>query len=183
MINSIFIKNVATFDNNGIQVNDLKKINFIYGANASGKTTISSLLHNPDDEKFVNAGCSVKWKNDILLQTLVYNKDFRERNFGNDKIAGVFTLGEATTEQIKEIEEKTKQLKTIKDEGTQKKTTKENQTKEKENLENQFKETSWTSIYKKYENEFKEAFRGVLQKESFKEKLLQEFISNTANLI
>ena len=182
MINSIFIKDVATFDNNGIQVNDLKKINFIYGANASGKTTISSLLHNPDDEKFANAGCSVKWKNDILLQTLVYNKDFRERNFENGKMAGVFTLGEATAEQIKEIEEKTKQLRTIKDEGTQKKTTIENQTKEKENLENQFKETSWTKIYKKHENEFKEAFRGVLQKESFKDKLLSESIHNATNL-
>jgi wobble nucleotide-excising tRNase len=101
MIETITIKNVATFCKDGVQIKDLKKVNFIYGANASGKTTISNLLHSPDDEKFANAGCSVKWIKDIQLQTLVYNKDFRERNFGNGKIAGVFTLGEATAEQIK----------------------------------------------------------------------------------
>ncbi|MDR0664655.1 MAG: AAA family ATPase [Helicobacteraceae bacterium] len=182
MIESITIKNVATFDTVGIQIDDFKKVNFIYGANASGKTTISNLLHNPNDEKFVNTDCSVKWKNNLELQTLVYNKDFRERNFGNGKITGVFTIGEATAEQIKEIEEKTQQLGNIQKECIQKKTTIEAQTKEKENIENQFKETSWTKIYKKYENDFKEAFRGTLQKESFKEKLLSEFANNKTAL-
>jgi wobble nucleotide-excising tRNase len=182
MLESIFIKSVATFDANGILINDLKKVNFIYGANASGKTTIANLLHNSDDEQFVYSGSSVKWKNDIQLQAVVYNKNFRERNFGNGKIAGVFTLGEATAEQIKEIEEKAKQLKVIKDEGVQKKETIEKQTKEKDDLDIQFKETSWIKLYKKYENAFKEAFRGTLQKESFKDKLLQEFSSNTTEL-
>jgi AAA15 family ATPase/GTPase len=39
MIEKLEIKNIATFDENGIQIDDLKKINFIYGANGSGKTT------------------------------------------------------------------------------------------------------------------------------------------------
>ena len=32
MIESIFIKNVATYNSSGIYINGLKKINFIYGA-------------------------------------------------------------------------------------------------------------------------------------------------------
>ena len=49
-------------------------------------------------------------------------------------------------------------------------------------LENEFRETTWVKTYKKYEASFKEAFTGTLQKESFKKKLLQEFISNTSTL-
>ena len=123
MLESITIKNIATFNDTGIQISGLKKVNFIYGANASGKTTISNFLHNSNDEKFISAGCSINWKNGLQLQTLVYNKDFRERNFGNGKIAGVFTIGEATAEQIKEIEEKMQQLGNIQKEGIQKRTT------------------------------------------------------------
>src|SRR5690606_5735901 len=48
--------------------------------------------------------------------------------------------------------------------------------------ENEFKEATWTKVYKKYETEFKEAFTGTLQKETFKNKLLQESASNTTVL-
>ena len=45
MITSLNIKNVTTCDpENGVQINDLKKVNFIYGANGSGKTTISNFF-------------------------------------------------------------------------------------------------------------------------------------------
>ena len=182
MIEQITIKNIATFDAYGIIINDLKKVNFIYGANASGKTTISNYLHNSEDGKYNS--CSIKWKNDNKLQTLVYNKDFRERNFGKGKMAGVFTLGQATKEQKDEIEKKTETLRKIKDEGTQKKTTIENQKAQKKTLEDAFKENCWTKIYKKYENNFKEAFKGSINsKDNFKTKLLQEFTTNASSLI
>jgi wobble nucleotide-excising tRNase len=182
MIKSIIIKNVATFDNTGIQIDNLKKVNFIYGANASGKTTISNYLNNPDDEKYTGKNCSVKWENDIKLQSLVYNKDFREKNF-NGKIAGVFTLGEATSEQIKAIEDKQQQLQSIKDNGLQKKNTIESLTKEKDDLERKFTENCWEKIYIKYKNIFKEAFTGALSKERFKNRLFQEFSDNITSLL
>ncbi len=94
MIKNIIIKNVATYDNIGVEVIDLKKVNFIYGANGSGKTTISNFLFNESEQKFNN--CAIDWQNTIRLKTLVYNKEFRERNFGKGKLSGVFTLGEAT---------------------------------------------------------------------------------------
>ena len=141
MIKSINIKNVATYDNQGVQLNDLKKINFIYGANGCGKTTISNLIHDCLDPKFSN--CTITWQNELPLKILVYNKEFKERNFGKGKLNGVFTLGEATGEQIKEIESKNDKLKAIKAEGQQKRETLEKQKKTKEDLENSFKETTW----------------------------------------
>jgi wobble nucleotide-excising tRNase len=177
MIEQITIKNIATFNAEGVQINNLKKVNFIYGANASGKTTISNFLHNQEDGKYNS--CSIEWNNNIRFHILVYNKDFRERNFGKGKIAGVFTLGQATKEEKEEIEQKTETLKKIRDESAQKKTTKENQETQKKTLEDTFKETCWTKIYKKYENDFKEAFKGSINsKDNFKSKLLQEFANN-----
>lgn len=177
MIESITIKKVATYDDTGIQIFDLKKVNFVYGANGSGKTTISNFLHNATDVKFEN--CAVTWKNAQVLKTLIYNKEFRERNFGKGKLGGVFTLGEATTEEIKIIEDKVEALKVLKADGVKKRETLITQTEKKETLENEFKESSWIKIYKKYETVFKEAFVGSLNKENFKNKLLQEFASNT----
>ena len=150
MLEQIEIKKVASFNDTGIQINGLKKVNFIYGANGCGKTTISNYLHNNSEDKFQN--CTTNWKNTQELKTLVYNKDFRERNFGKGKIGGVFTLGEATTEQIATINEKVEELKIIKADGVKKRETLNTQIQKKETLENNFKETSWTKIYKKYDN-------------------------------
>jgi wobble nucleotide-excising tRNase len=180
MIENITLKNIATYDNTGIQVNYLKKINFIYGANGCGKTTISNFLYNLTDLKFNQ--CSIAWKNNISLNILVYNKEFRERNFGKGKLGGIFTLGEATAEQIKTIDDKIEELKLLKTDRIKKQETHTLQIQKKEILENDFKEVTWIKIYKKYEPTFKEAFTGTLQKESFKNKLLQEFTSNTAIL-
>ena len=180
MIQELDIKNVATYDNQGVQFYDLKKINFIYGENGCGKTTISNFIHDTSDPKFNT--CSLTWQNDLPIDVLVYNKNFRERNFGKGKLNGVFTLGEATSEQIKEIEEKIEELKIIKADGIQKRETLDKQKKEKEDLENYFKEVTWTKVYKKNETVFKEAFQGSMQKETFKNKLLQEALSNNAQL-
>lgn len=180
MIENITIKNVATYDNIGIQIVGLKKVNFIYGANGCGKTTISNFLYNVTDNKYNS--CTFNWQNETHLTTLVYNKGFRERNFGKGKLGGVFTLGEATAEQIKVIEDKTELLKVLKAEGLKKRETHTSQLQKKENLEESFKEITWTKIYKKYEPTFKEAFTGALQKQSFKNRLLQEFTTNTVSL-
>lgn len=183
MITSINIKNVATYDPvNGVEIDGLKKVNFIYGANGCGKTTLSNFLLNPDDTKFTQ--CSLKWENQTPLNTLVYNKEFREQNFGKGKLNGVFTLGQATKEEIQVIEEKTEQLKTIKDDGQKKRETLNVQKKKREDLEKEFTESCWKKIYKKYDQEFKEAFVGSMRSgELFKNRLLQEFENNSATLI
>jgi wobble nucleotide-excising tRNase len=178
MIESITIKNIATFDPaNGIKIEGLKKVNFFYGANGSGKTTIANFLQNPTDTKFKD--CAASWKNSQAIKTLVYNKEFREKNFGKGKIEGVFTLGEATKEEKKVIEDKTEQLKIIKSEGEKIRGSLNAQTEKQESLETEFKEFAWAKIYKKYQNLFKEAFIGSMKSgDLFKNRLLQEFINN-----
>lgn len=180
MISKIKISNIASYDETGIEIDNLKKINFIYGANGSGKTTISNLL--ADEDCYSN--CSIEWEHEQKIDTLVYNKKFRDENFGNTSITGIFTLGKATTEEKENIEGKQEKLETIKQEGIVKKQTLEVQKKEKETEENNFKEKVFKDIYKKkYKLNFKEAFTGSMQKESFKSKLLSELDDKNSNLL
>ena len=180
MLESINIKQVASYDDAGIQITGLKKINFIYGANGCGKTTISNFLHNLAEGKF--ASCSINWKNSQQIKTLVYNKEFREANFGKGKLGGIFTLGQATADEIAVIETKNELLKTIKTEGLAKKETLNTQRARLEVIENDFKENVWLAVYKKYETVFKDAFEGVKSKERFKDKVVTEFTTNTSGL-
>lgn len=179
MIKSISIKQIATFDNDGTTIDNLKKVNFIYGANGCGKTTISNYLYDTEDTKFEN--CNLEWENEEI-KTLVYNKEFRNRNFGNGKLGGVFTLGEATADEIKEIEEKVITLKELKKEGLKKRETLEGISNKKKELILAFKEFCWSNIYKKYESTFKDAFVGFLNKEKFKNKILLESTNNASDL-
>lgn len=180
MIKSISIKNTATFDKTGIEISELKKVNFFYGANGSGKTTISNFIYDPNNYRFPD--CQLNWKSDIELKSLVYNKEFRDRNFGNGTIAGVFTLGQATKEEAELIEEKRKELKDLKEKGIQQKEVLDKQTKKKDDLEVDFREEVWTTIYKKHEVKLKETFKGVMQKKPFLARLLSESENNTSDL-
>ncbi len=174
MIKSITIKNIATFNFDGIDISNLKKINFIYGANGTGKTTISNFILEPDNPIFVD--CSIQWANDIQETVLIYNKKFREQNFGKGSLDGVFTLGQATKEEIEEIEYKRIELEKLKQKGIKKKETLEKLEKEKEDRDNEFSEYVWRTIYKKYETQFKEAFKGSINsKKKFKNKLIDEY--------
>ena len=49
MINSINISEVASYNADDHVMKDLGRINFVFGANGTGKTTISRVLDNPGD--------------------------------------------------------------------------------------------------------------------------------------
>ncbi len=69
-------------------------------------------------------------------------------------MGGVFTLGEATAEQITIIRDKTEKLKVLKAERIKQNETETSQIEKKDTLENDFKEAVWTKLYKKYESTF-----------------------------
>ena len=179
MISRISIKDTATYDNNGVDIDNLKKINFFYGANGSGKTTISNVLQSPSEY----GACAIEWQDGVPVDTLIYNKKFREHNFGSTKIAGVFTLGKATKEQLENIEAKKAQLNEIGERGKQKNATIETLKKEQQTSYETFKNLCWEQIRHK-NDAFKEAFRGFLgEKSKFAEKVIEEYKNNTSPLI
>ena len=101
MIESIVVRDVATYAHEGVAFDNLQLINFIYGGNGCGKTTLSRLLASTEPEKEYPT-CEIKWTTKPI-QTLVYNKDFRDRNL-SENIPGVFTLGEQRVEAMQEMD-------------------------------------------------------------------------------
>lgn len=49
MIKRITMKNCATYNDMGAVIDDCDRVNFIYGHNGSGKSTISNYLANQND--------------------------------------------------------------------------------------------------------------------------------------
>lgn len=108
MITAIGIAGEATYDPAGQQLNDLKKINFLFGHNGCGKTTISRAVHDPDRRP----GYTVTWHNGQRLAALVYNRDFADTNFG-EQMPGIFTLGEESTQAAGDIARLSQEIETI----------------------------------------------------------------------
>ena len=187
MIESITIKNVATYGNVDEQMSGLSKLNFIYGSNGSGKTTISKVIANPE----IFLECAVAWKGGMKLQPMVYNPDFIARNFSQvEELKGVFTLGENQVETLAQIKAAKGELDTL---GRDiEKLTKTLQgadgaggkQKELEKLEDSFKETAWSQKLKLDRSSAKKALEGFrANKNSLKSLILQESTTNKALLL
>ena len=101
MIKKIVIRDVASYDHEGCTFEGLAKVNFIYGGNGTGKTTLSRLLAcNGQAESF--SDCSITWESEPE-EVIVYNKNFKDKNF-KEEIPGVFTIGEDAVETMKALD-------------------------------------------------------------------------------
>lgn len=169
MIKSIKILNEASFKEE-VMIENLQKVNIIYGANGTGKSTISKVLSDTEGKY---PECFIDWADDTPLDVLAYDKDFRDRNFV-ENMPGIFTLGEATIEEEKIIKEKNEQLNQIEEEGKnyQKNIDKLNEKKNVE--ENDLILYLWDNVYKKYP-EFSDACKGFKSKKTFKDRLVECF--------
>jgi wobble nucleotide-excising tRNase len=181
MLESIVLKNVATYDEDGVEIEDLQKINIIYGGNGSGKTTLTRLIDHPEDPQYSDS--SLTWVKNKPLKTLIYNRDFKERNFGQGSMEGVFLLGKASKEEKEKLDKLHQELAALK--ATQEKLEEEAEVVEERMhaADDGFKETAWTKIYKKNESDFKEAFTGSMRKDTFKERVLSESAENKSALV
>ena len=128
MIEEIVIKDAATFKNETIKP---KKINYFYGFNGSGKSTIGKIIKDP----LIFKNCSRKFK-DNEIEVLIYNQDFVDNNFHEtSNIKGIFTLGKDASdaqiiEQTKnELDKKIKESNSLKEKIDEKNNEKTNKKK------------------------------------------------------
>lgn len=186
MIESIHIANIATFGTTPEIMDGLSQFNFVFGSNGTGKTTISRLI--ADDSIFQD--CSLKWTGGTKLQPLVYNRDFVERNFNQSSdLKGVFTLGEENVETLNKIAETKRSIDelTAKIEGLRLSLNGEDDASGKKGelaeLEDDLKIKCWAQK-QKHDAKLQGAFAGFRNSaERFKEKILAEWKTNSANLL
>ena len=184
MISKIHIKNTATFGPSPEEMADLAEINFIYGSNGTGKTTISRVIA----DELAYPDSVLTWSSASRLKTLVYNRDFVENNFNQpDELKGIFTLGENVKTTLNQIEIANNDLASINDDITNLKTTLEGDESsrgkvgELQKLEEEFTEKCWV-LKQKYDETFQEAFKGYRgRKQDFKVKLINESTNNSAD--
>lgn len=100
MLEEVQIAKIATYPEELQRLHGLQKINFIFGTNGSGKTSLSRVLADPE----AHPTCALSWRTGRPLVTLVYNKDFVDRTFMS-QMPGIFTLGEVEAATLNLIEQ------------------------------------------------------------------------------
>ena len=185
MIESIQVANTATYDLTPEVLDDLSSINFFFGSNGSGKTTISRVIAK--EENFSN--CHVRWKGGTKLQPLVYNRDFINANFSPSSILkGVFTMGKKNIETLDKITEAknlvdrlTEKIESLKA-NLQGENGHSGRRGELARLNDELKEKCW-SQKQKHDEKFAGAFTGFRSNsQKFCEKIIAERVSNPAIL-
>ena len=189
MIKSIDLKNIGRFDEEGECLSDLLPVNFLYGANGSGKTSISRVIENAAEYP----ECKIGWEGQNPLKTFVYNRDFVERHFGQrtpdgdmqKTVQGIYTFGDNNIEIQAKVEDLTRKL-----EGAGEKLLKNNNTLHGEegeggkigdlkDLQEKFEKRLWEVKTKNYAGPIKEGFSGFNQS---KDKFFEKYLKQTQNI-
>jgi wobble nucleotide-excising tRNase len=179
MLTSLTLRSIATYPAEGVTVDGLQPVSFIFGANGSGKTTLSNYVAAPNAEGY--AECAMQWQGGEPLPVHVYNKRFREQNYLED-IPGVFTMGEASVARMAEIKAKDEELKALKVTATQQRAQKVTYEVQIEAEQTRFIEQLYDLYARPSKATFSPALKGAASKAGFRDKLLQEAKSNTADV-
>lgn len=109
MLTEIKLNGFASFKHATCLQTD-KPVNFVYGLNGTGKSSISKYLNNPTDERY--ALCSMSPALDPEKEEiLVYNQDFIHENFvEREHQHGVFTLSKANKKAYDAIKKANEEL-------------------------------------------------------------------------
>lgn len=98
MITNIKLNKVTTYSQE-VKIDDLKKVNFFFGNNGTGKSTIAKFFYNlslDEDKRFkIFSNCSETGFDYTNEEILVFDEKFIHRNFINKNIQdGIFSLNQ-----------------------------------------------------------------------------------------
>lgn len=182
MIKSIRIANIASYPSEASVLSGMTAVNFIYGANGTGKTTISKVIATPSRYP----ECDIEWENDRQLDVFVYNTDFKNENFSHDQdIPGVFTLGKATKDQLDAIKAKKIEVDKLQSRIDGNQNSLQGIEEEKEKNDSSFNDSCWKLIKEFHEKNFSHLMQGALNsKAKFAKMVLDKTkrISSNSNI-
>lgn len=110
MIRNIRIQGVKSFPKNDpldVPLSHTKRVALFYGNNGAGKSALGQVVHHNGNNQEPYENCTLTHSGEGPYQHLVYNEEFVEKNFRNkEAFPGIFSLGEADAEALRETEEK-----------------------------------------------------------------------------
>lgn len=184
VISSVSLHNVASYSSEGTRFENLKKINFIYGNNGTGKSTLSRFFNSVSDK--IYSTCT--YTGNMIENRLIYNNNFIEDNFKSDNdIPGIFTLGKEHVEMQEELKKVLESIEKNKQEKIKAKEDLETTNKEKDESMANFINLIWTKKNdktSKISELYQHAFTGLhASKKKFYDEYLSQQSSNESDLL
>lgn len=178
MLKYLRLRGAPAFDSkSGADIGPLKQVNFFFGPNGSGKTTISRAF--ADSTRF--AGTALEWNQaSRVLGIKVYNRDYVNSTLTPaGHLDGVFLLGETSAEIQEELESLMGTgglIDTAKKKLTQRESSLEAKNREIEGVRTALKDAAWTKRNEVPE-EIREMFTGY---NNSKDRLLDRVLEVAA---
>ena len=184
MLQEVKIAGVASYSVEGQSLSGLRPLNFIFGTNGSGKTTISRVIADPS----ARPTCSLTWASGHEMECLVYNSDFASNNFAH-RMRGIFTLGQTEGDTLDRIAAASQKVRSLNADiaALENALGPEDQSSGKRAelrlLRASFETFAWT-IKTAHDPYFQDAFSGFRNsRSSFCDKILLESAENTSILV